>query len=143
VLVRLGLHRCHCWSHILIYQHLTLTSVWPNCGFTLQSLANPSQAAPRSHRRRLEVRGGLNFFQLSCKYTTDVSICKVETDSAIIAEPPKSQDGKRALLLPELSRVGPSTARNRIYVTCKAYFFPRALLLRGRPSVLVRALCLF
>jgi hypothetical protein len=49
VLVRLGLYRCH-WSHILVHQHLTSTSEWPNCGFTLRSLANPSQAAPRSHR---------------------------------------------------------------------------------------------
>jgi hypothetical protein len=52
-------------------------------------------------------------FQLSSKHTTDVSICEGETDSAILAEPPKSQDGKRTLLSPSFSRAGQSTAHNR------------------------------
>jgi hypothetical protein len=132
----------------LVHQHLTSTSAWPNCEFTSQSLANPSQAALRSHRPHMVHHSGnkvtpcphpcQRVFQLCCKQTTDVSIRKVETESAILPEP--SQDGKRALLLPELSWVGQSTARNRTCVTCKACFFSRALLLRGRPSALVHAL---
>jgi hypothetical protein len=59
VLVRLGLPRCQ-WSQILVNQHITSTSVWPNCGFVLQSLANPtsSQAALRLHRPHMVHHSG-------------------------------------------------------------------------------------
>jgi hypothetical protein len=46
----------------------------------------------------LLVAGGSRRLPVLPLYTTDVSICEGETDSAILAEPPKSQDGKRTLL---------------------------------------------
>jgi hypothetical protein len=71
----------------------------------------PHQLQPQlQHQQQLKLLGlslsggsaailVLTFFQLSCEHTRDVSICEVETHSAILAEPPMSQDGKHALVL--------------------------------------------
>ena len=85
--------RCH-WSHILLHQHLTCASVWPDCelAFAVCLLILAKQHCDRLAGVLGGEGGGLNFSTFSCKSTTDVSICEAETGSAILAEPLKSQD---------------------------------------------------